>query len=386
VSHQRPPVLDDWSTDPWDGPDELYAFEGERPRHSRQGAKWTGFGILIVGVAVILVAGAAGLWLVRQLDPPGSAGPPVNFTVKAGENLDAVADRLEAAKIISNAAVFKFYVDRKGGLKPQPGYYTLRPRDTMGNILGVLRTPPAQTYDDVLFIEGFTLTQMSQRLRATLPRMKPGAFMKAATDGSVRSKFEPPHVKSLEGLLFPAKYQIAGNDSEAKVVARLAKQMDIVGDDVGLDKLPVDQAYQTLTVASMVEREAKTAADRPLIARVILNRLMFGMPLQIDSTLLYGHDPKTPFEKLKTLDTPYNTYLHTGLPPSPIGNPGRASIRAALNPAPNPATCPTNHSDEPCAWLFYVLAAKDGQHAFATNVRDHDVNVNKARAAGLLGS
>jgi UPF0755 protein len=379
-----PPVLDDWSTDPWDVPGELYEFEGERPRRNRSPAKIIGFSALILGVVVLLVAGAAGLWLARQLNPPGSAGAPVNFTVNNGDNLDAVSKRLEQAKIITSDWVFRWYVDRKGGLTLQPGYYTLRPHDTMGNILSVLRTPPAETFDNVVFPEGYTVTQIAARLHETVPRLSADAVIKAATDGSIRSKYEPQGINSLEGLLFPAKYQIAGNDTEAKIVQRLEQQMEKVAASEGLDKMSPADAYNTLIMASIVEREAKTAADRPLIARVIYNRIFLNMPLQVDATLLYNQDPKTPFDQLKALDTPYNTYLHTGLPPTPIASPGKASIEAVLHPAENPASCPTNKPSEPCVWLYYVLANKDGSHAFATNERDHAANVAKAKAAGLV--
>ena len=94
--------------------------------------------------------------------------------------------------------------------------------------------------------------------------------------------------------------------------------------------------YQALIIASMIEKEAKVQEDRPKIARVILNRLALGMPLQIDATLLYNQPPGSSPTELAQVDTPYNTYLHTGLPPTPIANPGRASIQAAVKPAPDP--------------------------------------------------
>ena len=95
-------------------------------------------------------------------------------------------------------------------------------------------------------------------------------------------------------------------------------------------------------MASMIEKEAKVDEDRAMIARVIYNRLFVGMPLQIDATLYYGQDSETPFSTLQATDTPYNTYLHLGLPPTPITNPGKKSIEAALHPAPNPTRrrCP----------------------------------------------
>jgi UPF0755 protein len=263
----------------------------------------------------------------------------------------------------------------------------------MGDLLSVLRTPPAQTYEKVTFPEGFTLDQISARLANRLPRMTAASVKAAATDGSVRSKYLPEGQTNLEGLLFPDTYQVAGNETEADVVARMVKLMEQIGGREGLDDSVAKvglSPYQVLIIASMIEREAKVPEDRPLIARVILNRIFFNMPLQIDATLYYGQDSSTAFSQLRDTPGPYNTYLNLGLPPTPIAAPGRASIRAALNPAPNPEPkdCPgqaDKKKPEACAYLYYVLADKDGRHAFATNLADHEQNVAKARAEGLLG-
>ena len=120
---------------------------------------------------------------------------------------------------------------------------------------------------------------------------------------------------------------------------RVASQEDIVTKGQRLGRTP----YEILIIASLIEREAKTEADRPKIARVIYNRLASGMPLAIDAAVLYGTvaaggDPATiPFDQQRQTPGPWNTYLNQGLPATPIANPGRASIRAALNPAPNPS-------------------------------------------------
>ena len=148
-------------------------------------------------------------------------------------------------------------------------------------------------------------------------------------------------------------------------------------------------ASEALIVASMIEREAKVDGDRALIARVIYNRLELGMNLEIDATLYYDSSPDTPFAVLRAKDSPYNTYLYGGLPPTPIANPGRASIRAALNPSPNPssgnALCAV--LDDPtvgCNYLYYVLADDDGSHAFAVTFNQHLANIEISRAKGLL--
>jgi UPF0755 protein len=147
--------------------------------------------------------------------------------------------------------------------------------------------------------------------------------------------------------------------------------------------------YQVLIIASMIEREAKVDEDRPKIARVIINRFQMGIPLEIDATLLYGQPPGTSIADAKLLDTPYNTYMHTGLPLTPIANPGRASIQAAVNPAPDPSQgdpiCVALPNPTDCHYLYYVVAYEDERHAFAAKMDQHNINVQKARDLGLLG-
>jgi UPF0755 protein len=258
----------------------------------------------------------------------------------------------------------------------------------------VLRTPPSFTYTKVTFPEGFTLQKMSERLSAKLPRTDPLAFMTAVTDGSIKSPVpgQPEGLTSLEGLLFPDTYQISADESPAHVAQRMVDLMDLVirQEDV-VNKAYPEQltAYQVLIIASMIEREAKVNEDRPKIARVILNRLALGMPLQIDATLLYGQPPGASPTELSQIDTPYNTYMHTGLPPTPIANPGRASIQAVVNPAPDPSQgdpiCVALPDPTDCHYLFYVVADEDGRHAFAATAEQHEINVQHARDLGLLG-
>jgi UPF0755 protein len=379
-------TITDWRRDPWDEPEELAPEEMESLPPERKGGRRLGLAFLAILVVLCLLAGMAGRWAIQQVAPPGDPGDPVNFTVNEGETLPVVAERLQQAGIITNARMFRWYVQRKGGLELHPGYFTLKPMDDMGNIVGVLRTSPEQTFTTVTFPEGYAIARMGARLEKTVPQLKAADFIAAATDGKVRSELVP-EATNLEGLLFPDSYQVGGSEAAPEIVSRLAAQMTRVARSVGIDKAPFlvgMTPYQVLTVASMIEKEAKVDEDRALIARVIYNRLFIGTPLQIDATLYYKQDDATPFGTLRDLDTPYNTYLHTGLPPTPITNPGKKSIEAALNPAPNPdpTSCP---GGQPCFWLFYVLADKDGRHVFATSYEEHQKNVAKAQAAGLLG-
>jgi UPF0755 protein len=379
-------TITDWRRDPWDEPDEIEPEEMEPLPPERKGGRRLGLAFLGILVVLCLLAGLAGRWAIQQVAPPGDPGDPVNFTVNVGDTLAAVSERLQAEGIITNARMFRWYVQRKGGLELQPGYFALKPKDDLGNIVAALRTSPGQTFTNVTFPEGYAVARMGARLEKTVPRLTAANFVAAATGGQIRSELAP-EVTDLEGLLFPDSYQVGGSETEAEVVARLSQQMTRVARSVGIQKPDVlagRTPYDVLIVASMIEKEAKLDQDRALIARVIYNRLYVGTPLEIDATLYYKQDSATPFSTLREMDTPYNSYLHLGLPPTPITNPGKKSIEAALNPAPNPdpASCAGGVQ---CIWLYYVLADKDGRHVFATTYEEHLKNVEKARAAGLLG-
>ncbi len=325
---RRRSTLDDWNDDPWDQPELAEVDVVEVVRASRWPFKWLVALVAVLAVGALLAAGSVAWWYLHRINPSGEASTPVNFSVEADDTLETISVRLREQGFIVDDAVFRWYVERQGGLELTPGYYALRPLDHMGNIMQVLATPPEQTFTSVTFPEGFTVTKMANRLADRIPRLLATDFLAAASDGSVRSEYQPENVTSLEGLLFPDTYQVSNGESATQVASRMVAMMERVGrqeDIVVNGYLQGLSAYQVLVVASMVEREAKVEEDRALIARVILNRLRRQMPLQIDATLYYQQDPDLPFDQLKAIDTPYNTYLYSGLPPTPIANPGRAS-------------------------------------------------------------
>lgn len=382
---------DVWVHDEWDDPDIAEAAVVEQSPRRRRVLKWLVFtlsSLLIVGV---LAGGAIGWWYIRQVNPSGDPAATVNFTVNPTDTLESVSERLQESGVITNARVFRYYVKSKGGIVLIPGYYELRPRDHMGNLMRVLNTPPAATYKRITFPEGYTVAQMGKRVQRDLPPMTEAAFLAATRSPELRSSLQPVGSTSLEGLLFPDTYQVAGNESEAQVIQRMINLMERVGRQENIEPGAIELGitpYEVLIVASMIEREAKFDDDRARIARVIYNRLALGMPLQIDATLYYGQAPATPFSTLKALDTPYNTYLYGGLPPTPIANPGRASIEAALNPAPplsvGDPLCRVLPAGSDCRLLYYVVSDADGHHVFAATIEQHEANVQKARDAGLL--
>jgi UPF0755 protein len=380
----------DWEVDAWDEVGEVPAVE-PLPRQSRI-AKWTVWGALAMVIVLVLVAGWVGWWFLERVKPDGELGDPQPFTVLDTDTLATVATRLEAQGFVADGEVFTWYVGQNGGLDLVPGYYQLRTGDHVGNVLARLRTSPDETFAKITFPEGFTVEQMAERLAEKQPRLTAAAFMAAAGDPTVASILRPAGTASLEGLLFPDTYQVSNADNEAQVVERMvslmervAEQEDLVTRAAELGRTP----YEILVIASMIEKEAKLDEDRPKIARVIYNRLFIDMPLQVDAAVYYGQDRTRPFPELRQIDTPYNVYLHTGLPPTPIANPGRSSIQAALNPAPNPSSgdpiCQVlADPTQGCIYLYYVLANAEGGHAFAVTAEQHQANVEAAAAAGLL--
>jgi len=386
-----PLLPNNWHDDPWDRvtevpEDSLESFPPEL-RQIRGVART----VLIVVSASLLLLGCMGWWTAGVLNPSGEPGVAVNFTVNDGDTISSVASRLQSAGIISNASIFRWYVSTKGTIALTPGYYSLKPKDNAGSIIEALSTPPAQTFISVTFPEGMTVAQMAQRLSEKMTFMSVEEFITAANSSDTVSALRPKSVTSLEGLLFPDTYQISGDDTESRVVARLVSMMERISRQVDLTagaKARGFRPYEILIIASLIEREAKVATDRPKIAQVIYNRLAKKMKLEIDASVKYGQDPAMSWTDMKATDTPYNTYIHAGLPPTPIANPGKASIQAALAPFGTPPTsdpaCVGLPAGVKCEYLYYVLADVDGGHVFATTYEQHLLNVAKSKSAGLL--
>jgi UPF0755 protein len=251
------------------------------------------------------------------------------------------------------------------------GTYELTRGMTLDEILDVLSTPPAAVPTvRVTIPEGFRLTQIADRVHDDVGI--PATAFSAALDkpGVALPPYLPASAASAEGFLYPATYEVPEGETDPEVVIRMMlrafrKEAASLHLGAGARRLHLTP-YEVVTVASMIEKEARVARDRPLIASVIYNRLRDGMPLGIDATLLY--DDPTPDGTLSDADlasdSPYNTRIRTGLPPTPISSPGEDSLEAALHPA------------ETNLFYYYVLCGADGHHRFATTYEEHLRNVN----------
>jgi UPF0755 protein len=206
-------------------------------------------------------------------------------------------------------------------------------------VVARLEMPPDARTVRVVIPEGLIATQIAERVQATGLGVSAAAYLGEERTGQFTAGFiegRPPGAP-LEGMLFPDTYDVPVGASAHDVVAQqleafTAKALPMVGaPPQGLTP------YQAVVLASIVEREARLPADRPMVAGVLYNRLVRGMDLQVDASVIYGvgvTDRAPTSDELKH-DTPYNTYLHRGLPPTPISNPGLASLEAAAHPVPS---------------------------------------------------
>lgn len=318
------------------------------------------------------MAGVA--WAASHLH--GGGGAEVDVTIPPGTSTSGIADLLARRGVVSDGWLFRLYVRYEGSGPFAAGKYAMHSGEGYTAALRELRAGPKVVLAKVVIPEGFTLKQVAQRV-GTLPGRSAAAFLAAADSGTVRSRFEPPGANTLEGLVFPDTYLVTPDETEAEILQQMVAEFDQLATTLGMDApgtLPNGlTAYQTVIVASMVEREAKVPEDRGMIARVISNRLQRGMKLQIDATVLYAINKQTTAITKSDLnvDSPYNTYRVAGLPPGPIASPGKASLIAALSPTPG-------------TWLYYVLADASGKHAFATTDAEFRRLEAQARAKGLL--
>jgi UPF0755 protein len=239
---------------------------------------------------------------------------------------------------------------------------------------GTVRTAPTvQAAQYKLFLRpGLTLSQIGDVV-ATLPGHTKAAFLAAANSGRIRSRYEPPATNSLEGLLAPDTYFVGTTETDDSILHRLVAHFDALADSVGVNTATAVTPYQTIIIASLIGQEAKLQSDSPLVSAVIYNRTRAKMPLQIDATLCFakGGCPPVPTNADKRINSPYNTYKISGLPPTPIASVTTSALRAALQPAGVP-------------YIYYVIGDSTGKLVFATTLQQQQANIRAARAKGLL--
>lgn len=341
-----------------------------RPRRKHSWA-----GRIFALLALALAAGV--IWFVVQLFQPfhGSPHGQVTVTVAPHSNARAIGDELAKAGVIPSGLFFELratLAGERGDLRA--GTYRLQEGMTYGAVLKTLTTaPPAAKTTNITLIEGRTRAQINDLLRT---QGVPGSYL-AATRSSPLINFAsygaPRHTPDLEGFLFPNTYQLVEPISVQKLVGDQLTtfRQQFAHVNLGYARSKHLTPYDVLIIASLVQGEAATAHDQPLIASVIYNRLRLGMPLQLDATTRYatGNYTKPLTQSQLNSRSPYNTRNHKGLPPTPIDNPGLAAIQAAAHPAA------TN-------FLYFVAkVCGNGSSVFESNYHQFQADVAKYQQA-----
>lgn len=344
--------------------------------------------IAIVALSAVVVVGGAS-YLGRQVgnaigsddvsDAPVDVEPGQQVTVdippgSTGQDIGAL---LAAQGIVRSALEFEVAVravDAAQSLKA--GTYEMVTLMDPADVVAMLVSGPGPAVFRITVIEGLTVEEILASLAEDTQHEFEDfetALLGGEVSTSLRQIPDDPELRDWEGLLFPDTYEFNREASPDGILQRMASTMEqrVTSVDWSEWEALGYTQYEGIVVASMIETEVRLDEERPTVSSVIYNRLEMGMALEIDATVLYalGTDDVSQFNN--EVDSPYNTYQATGLPPTPIAAPSRASLEAAASP-------------EDTSFLFYVLSDPSGAHAFSETLEEHNANVAQAREDGLL--
>lgn len=319
--------------------------------------------VLIIGVVLLLAVGGFGFSYQHALSK-SVVNTPTTLEISKGDSFGNITAKLLADGVNLSPTWFKLLAYQKGvASKMKAGEYEIPAGATIPQILEMLAEGRAKTYA-ITFPEGWSLKEILQQIEAQ-PNLTKTIVNKPVNEIAAALGLQE---KNPEGWFFPDTYYFEKHETDVSVLKRAYGKMQLVLHEEWLKKtdgLPYQSAYEALIMASIIEKETGVKSERPRIASVFVNRLRKGMLLQTDPTVIYGMGDKYKGNiRLNDLHakTPYNTYVITGLPPTPIAMPGRAAIHAALNP---------NREDS-----LYFVAKGDGSHQFSVSLADHNKAVN----------
>lgn len=303
--------------------------------------------------ALVLVALLVGGYRLT-LAPPANFTPGSTVVIASGSSAPLVAQTLANAHIIAHPTVLRLFLRLTGASdRIQAGAYRF---NTPENVFVVAYRLVTGAYGlpavRMTFIEGTTVREMATQVADAFPGISAQDFFAAG--------------QSDEGYLFPDTYFFPPSANAASIIAAMRANFDTkitpLSDEVNASGHSLSDI---VIMASLVEKEARTSVNRRIVAGVLYNRLKLGMPLQVDAVFgyIYGRDTYSPSYADLTVNSPYNTYTHIGLPPGPIDNPGLDSLEAALNPTQ------TNY--------LYYLTDKNGVMHYATTYAQHQANKKK---------
>ncbi|MBY5362559.1 endolytic transglycosylase MltG [Rhizobium leguminosarum] len=315
--------------------------------------------VMTMAVLVCVVAVIGFYYATSTYRNPGPLQTNTNFIVRNGAGLTEIASNLERNAIISDARIFRYLTAThlSAGESLKAGEYEIKARASMSDIMELLKSGKSILYS-VSFPEGLTVRQMFDRM-----------LQDTVLEGDL------PAALPTEGSLRPDTYKFSRGTKRSEIIDQMAAAQQKLVDQIW-DKrdssLPLRSKEEFVTLASIVEKETGVPDERAHVASVFLNRLGKGMRLQSDPTIIYGlfggegkPADRPIYQSDLKRDTPYNTYVIKGLPPSPIANPGKDALEAVANP-----------------WKtqdLYFVADGTGGHVFAATLEEHNANVKRWR-------
>jgi UPF0755 protein len=311
---------------------------------------------LLLLFAVLGIGG----WLAWALGTPLTPEGQKFVLLHPGYSTRRIATELKAAGVIRNADAFVLWHYFRHQRSLKAGEYLF---DKSSNALAIHdRLARGDIYVHTVVIpEGFTVFDIAQAMQDAGLGSRDDFLKIAMSDTSLVADIAP-EAKSLEGYLFPNTYDFTRTESEPEMIAMMVKQFRQVAHEIGLNA----DVEKTVTMASIIEKETAAPDERPLVASVYFNRLAKNIALQADPSVIYAELLEGSYGGAlhhadMQVDSPYNTYRHSGLPPGPIGNPGKTSLEAAMHPA-------DTH-------FYYFVSDGNGHHKFASDLEEHNKNV-----------
>ena len=323
--------------------------------------------VLLLAAALAVAAAVGAAWYRKPLSLRHS---PYDFEVRSGASLGSVARALAADGVVPHAVLLTLLARVKRVDRTiKAGSYEIEQGITLPGLLAKL-TQGDVTQTAITIVEGTTFSELK---RALDDNPDVAHQLDGLSDGELLARLgasEP----APEGLFFPDTYYFAAGSSDLAVLKRAYRALHARLDAAWSRRtpgLPLASPYEALILASLVEKETGRAADRPLVASVFINRLARGMRLQTDPAVIYGIGERFDGNLRKRdleADSPYNTYLRTGLPPTPIALPSQASLDVVVNPPTTP--------------YLYFVSRGDGTSEFSANLIEHNRAVSKYQRGG----
>ncbi|WP_432533540.1 endolytic transglycosylase MltG [Kineococcus arenarius] len=351
---------------------DLMDLPGTRERRPR---RRRGRAVVVLLVALALVGG--GTWaawgalepVVSRLtatdDYEGAGTGSVDVKVESGDTGTAIGRTLQEAGVVKTTEAFVSAAAANPGMASiQPGTYRLKEQMSAAAAVALLLDPTSKITTRLTVPEGLRVRQVVELIGEQTPIA--AADVEAALADPAAIGLPASAGGNPEGYLFPATYEVDPDETAVELLTSMVDRTKQALTELGV---PPEREHEVVVMASIAQKEARTPEDMAKVTRVLLNRIEDGMNLQLDSTVSYGTDGTTvtTTAEQRATDTPWNTYMHPGLPAGPISNPGEAALRAAVNPEPGP-------------WMFFVTVdLATGETLFATTGAEHAANVELFR-------